>query len=125
MRREGLSWRAVAEALDVRCAQPGVTLRAAVARAPRPPGSPPPPGTREAAVREAERNPVLSRRCAKCGRPNYTVSSQSSGAFIPAAAGFVSLGGRWYCPDCAPRPRRPTHWQQMWGDAPVTYGPPK
>ena len=123
MRREGLSWNAVARALGLRCAAPCMTLRAAVARAPRPPAGESAPGTREAAVREAERDPVLSRRCAKCGRQNYTLSAQSSGMVVPMAVGFTRLGGRWLCPDCAPRPR-PTPEQALWGEAPVTYGPP-
>lgn len=130
LRAGGATWRAVAEALDFRSACPCKTLRAALERASRQPAvkSSPTfprdaaPSSRAAAEREAERDPALSRRCAGCGRPNYVVWSHGDG-FIPKAVGFVRRGGRWLCPDCAPRPRRQTYWLRTWGEAPDPYGP--
>lgn len=118
-RRAGATWAELAERLGWPVGNAQQNIEAALARGPDPAQA-----ERNRAEREAERDPALSRRCAKCGRPNYTLVRLHGGIeYVAHAVGFVSLGGRWLCPDCAPRPR-PTPEQALWGEAPVTYGPP-
>lgn len=109
-RRAGETWRSIAERMGWRCMNPRQNIESALRRAPKPPGA----GmhgasrlSREAAERLAEADPILSRRCAVCGKPNYRLVKNGEGLFETVAVGFTRLGGRWHCPDCAPKRARP------------------
>ena len=115
-RRDGATWAELAERLGWPLGNAHAIIEAALARGPDPARA-----ERDRAEREAERNPVLSRRCAKCSRPNYALVRAKEGGratYEAQAVGFVSLGGRWLCPDCAPRRRRR---EVPFGEAPEAY----
>lgn len=101
-------WRAAARALGWPESNAKQNVSGALRRAPEPP-PPPPPSPEEAAraeaVRRAEADPVLGRRCAKCGAPNYTLVKDHDRGFAAMPVGFARLGGRWLCPKCEPRIR--------------------
>ena len=102
-RRDGATWAELAERLGWPLGNAHATIEAALARGPDPAQA-----ERNRAEEEAERDPALSRRCAKCGRPNYRIVKVHTGnfsAYAPYAVGFQLVGGRWLCQDCAPRRR--------------------
>ncbi len=123
-RRAGETWRSIADALGWSCPKPSTYIKNALGRAPNPTAV----GgylSRAEATRLAEADPSLSRRCAKCGRPNYDLRHAGGGGYDAVPVGFVRRGGRWLCPDCAPKRRGPTRWQRLWGYPPEAYGPAK
>jgi hypothetical protein len=125
-RRAGETWRSIADWLGWSGGNASQNVPAALSRAPEPPGGGDDADSfylrREAAVALAEADPVLSRRCAKCGRPNYDLRHAGGGGYAPVPVGFVRIGGRWLCPGCAPRRPKPTHGQRLWGESPDAYG---
>ena len=125
-RAEGATWREIGERLGFPPGNVAERVRAAMERAGRVDEA---RTSREEARREAEADPCLSRRCAKCGRPNYRLvrNGSKTGAarsYTARAVGFTRLGGRWLCPLCAPgrrREPRPGAWELA--EAPECYGP--
>ena len=120
-RRAGETWRSIAERLGWRCMNAQQNIESALRRAPKPPADGGCGFRREAAVAMAEADPVLSRRCARCGVPNYRLRKISENRFEAVAVGFVRIGGRWHCPDCAPHPKPPTDFQKEFGAPVDTY----
>ena len=62
---------------------------------------PPRVRARLATIRRADEDRILGRVCSVCGRKNYTVAHLRD-EIVVSAFGLVSVGGRWYCPECAP-----------------------
>ena len=98
-RAEGTPWREIAERLRWPADNARQNIERALERGPDPAQA-----ERNRAEEEAERDPALSRRCAKCGRPNYRIVKTHT-EWTTDAVGFQLVGGRWLCPDCAPRRR--------------------
>ena len=110
-------WAAAARRLGWPESNARQNIAGALRRAPAPPPPSPDEEARARAVREAEEDPVLSRRCAKCGRKGYRINRGFSGTkrnggktvqFAPAPVPMTLLGGRWLCDDCVPHRRRPS-----------------
>ena len=122
-RRAGETWTSIAEWLGWSAHRAAHNVRGALARAPKAPQNSADTGLlrREAAAARAEADPVLARRCATCGHPNYRLRRLTKDGWDALAVGFVRLGGRWLCPDCAPRPKPPTDFQREYGAHPDAY----
>ena len=63
---------------------------------------PPRVRARLATIRRADEDRILGRACSVCGRRNFTLVRERD-LTLAEPIGFVSSGGRWYCPECAPR----------------------
>lgn len=106
-------WAAAARRLGWPESNARQNIAGALRRAPEPPPPTPEEAAREAAVRRAEEDPVLGRRCAKCGAKGYRVAAHhfiKGGAeyreYHADAVPMTRLGGRWLCDRCVPRRRR-------------------
>lgn len=105
LRDGGATWTEIAERLHWPLGNAQQNIEGALARADEEAEA---TDARSRAEAEAERDPILSRRCAKCGAPAYTLVKDHAEGYFAAPVAFVRLGGRWLCGKCAPRrPKAP------------------
>lgn len=103
LRAGGATWPDIAERLGWPIGNAQQNIEGALERADAEAGA---ADARSRAEAEAERDPILSRRCAECGAPAYTLVKDHAEGYFADPVAFVLLGGRWLCPECAPRRRR-------------------
>ena len=120
-RRAGETWRSIADAFGWSCSHPAQYIKNALRRRAPNPAAVGGYLSRAEATRLAEADPSLSRRCAKCGRPNHKIVSSGGDGYDAVPVGFVRRGGRWLCEECAPKPKPPTDFQGDWGESADTY----